>query len=260
MVLHPLTPEPAPSGDGFRPVWQAISQAQLRRREAYWLITQPDHAALAGALAGNFASKEFPQLEPEVVRAIGLHDSGWAIFAAETGAGASPPLDAAGKPLAFFEIAPADFLRAWTASIDRAAQVAPVGGIMVSRHFCWLGRYRLETRSDPPEVAAMLNGFLQREAGRQQRLQVLEARSEAALERLTSTLQFCDLLSLYLCSGAQDAVEFPQKLASRAISLRWRDGACVLDPSPFAAGVSLGVTARRYPGAPDTTTLGFLLW
>ncbi len=260
MVLHPLTADTAPP-NGFVPVWEAIFQAQRRRRDGYWLITQPDHAQLAGDLAARFTAADFPQLGPEVIRAIGLHDAGWGMFGAE-GAGAPPPLDAAGKPLSFFEIQPCDFLRAWAASIDRGEQCAPIGGLIVSRHFCWLGRYRLEARTDSPEVVTMIEDFLERESVRQRRLRALDQHSEDQLQRLTSTLQFCDLLSLYLCSGARPAAEFPQKdLAPRPIRLRWRDGACVLDPSPFTEGVSVGVTARRYPaGTPATASLGFLLW
>ncbi len=260
MVLHPVTSEP-PSNECL-PAWQAISATQLRRRDAYWLITQPDHAALAGALAARFSSPDFPQLEPEVVRAIGLHDAGWALFDAEAGT-AAPPVNAEGKPLAFFEIVPQDFLRAWTASIDRAEQIAPIGGLIVSRHFCWLGEYRLQTATDPPEVAAMVREFLQQEVARQQRLREHDGRSEAELLRLTAVLQFCDLLSLYLCSGARAPVIFPQQLASHPVRLSWREGGCALDPSPFREGVSLGITARRYPPVscgPQTASLAFLLW
>jgi hypothetical protein len=261
MVLHAITSEPA--GPEYVPVWQAIAATQLPRRDVYWLIPQPDHAALSGALAGRFASAEFPQLEPEVVQAIGLHDAGWAMFESEAAPDATPPLNGEGKPLSFFEIAPPEFLRAWSASIARAEEVAPVGGIMVSRHFCWLGQYRLGLRTDTPEIAAMLRQFLKGEAARQQRLSTRAGRAETELQRLTATLQFCDLLSLYLCCGTHDSVEFPQPLASRPIRLAWRDGGCRLDPSPFPEGVSMGVVARRYPpdpSAPTTTSLGFLLW
>ncbi len=260
MVLYSIMSEPGPAE--CLPAWQAIAATQLPCRDSYWLITQPDHAALSGALAARFAGPEFPQLDPDVVRAIGLHDAGWALFEAEA-RGAAPPVNAEGKPLAFFEIAPADFLKAWTASITRAEKVSPIGGIIVSRHFCWLGQYRLESRTDPPEVTAILREFLSAERARQQHLGERDRRPEGELQRLTATLQFCDLLSLYLCCGTRASVEFPQALASRRIRLTWRNGGCVLDPTPFRAGVSLSVSARRYPAqgdAPVTTSLGFLLW
>lgn len=260
MVLHSIAPEPQSSE--CVPAWQAISATQLCRRDVYWLVTQPDHAALSGALAARFSSPDFPRLEADVIRAIGLHDAGWRIFDAEAGT-AAPPLNAEGRPLSFFEIAPCDFLCAWTASIERAGQIAPIAGLIVSRHFCWLGRYRLQTSADAPEVTAAVRVFLDGEAARQHRLRRRDRRPEAELQRLTAVLQFCDLLSLYLCCGARASVEFPHQPASRPVRLAWRDGACVLDPSPFREGVSLGVTARRYPpdpSAPHTTSLAFLLW
>ncbi len=260
MVLRPLECDPPEAEAQVLPVWQAISRSQLRRRDAYWTITQPDHAALAGALAEKFDAPEFPRLESDVVRAIGLHDAGWAIFPAETGR-AKPPLDEAGKPLAFFQIEPRDFLQAWTASISHAEEGSAIGGIIVSRHFSWLGRMRLDTVQDPPETAALLRGFLQQEAARQQFLQQHE-RTEHDLETSTTVLQFCDLLSLYLCCGSRQPAEFPQRFAGKTVRAHWRDGACLLEPSPFRDGASLGVNASRYPFTPDeaNTTIGFLLW
>jgi hypothetical protein len=65
------------------------------------------------------------------------------------------------------------------------------------------------------------------------------------VERLVDLLQFCDLLSLYLCCGSHAHVQFPQAVGSRSITLR-RDGElCLLDPSPFREEISLGVPARR---------------
>lgn len=260
MVLRPVTYDTAEHDEPVVPVWQAISRTQLCLRDAYWTIAQPDHAALAGALAGRFASPDFPQLEPEVVSAIGLHDAGWAMFPSETGR-ATPPLDDAGKPLSFFQIEPRDFLRAWAASISRAEESSPIGGIIVSRHFCWLGQMRLDSHSDPPEITALLRDFIRHEAERQQRLHQRE-RKDRELEILTTALQFCDLLSLYLCCGSRQPAEFPQRFGSKAVRARWREGACLLEPSPFRNGASLGVNACRYPPAADNanTTLGFVLW
>ncbi len=259
MVLRPLDGDPGEPKEPLVPVWQAISRSQLRRRESYWTITQPDHAGLAGALASRFDSPDFPRLKPEVVRAIGLHDAGWAMFPAETGRTA-PPLDEAGKPLAFFQIEPRDFLRAWTASIRHAEEGSAIGGLIVSRHFSWLGQMRLDTVQDPPEITALLQDFVGQERARQQLLRQRERR-EPDLELLTTVLQFCDLLSLYLCCGSHQPAEFPQRFGSKPVRVHWREGACFLEPSPFRDGASLGVNACRYPAMPGetNTTLGFLL-
>jgi hypothetical protein len=238
-------------------VWNAIARRQKQYAASYWVVAQPDHAALSGALAANFSSHHFPALEEAVVRAIGVHDSGWGIFESE--ATCTPELTETGKPRSFIEIAPPRFTLAWTGSIDRAEEVAPMGGIIVSRHFCWLAEGRLVMHTDTEPDAALIRHFLEQEERRQQRLARLDPRHDQ-VERFVSVLQFCDLLSLYLCCGADDDVEFPQAFNSRPVRLRREQGACVLNPSPFAQPVSLAVAARRYPAAAEAaTTLPFLL-
>jgi Protein of unknown function (DUF3891) len=141
MVLHPIenvhgsvwhgSPTREPAADSpLISAWSAVERRQRAMSSEWWLISQPDHAALSAALAANFVSPEFPAIDPLLARAIEVHDAGWAMFAPETEVG-DPALDARGKPISFIEIDPPDFLRAWTASIDRAEQVCPAGGYIV---------------------------------------------------------------------------------------------------------------------------------
>jgi hypothetical protein len=265
MVLRPVVAS-MPPGEACISAWPAIERTQRRQAAEYWLITQPDHAALSGALARNFISAAFPPVDAEIARAIELHDAGWAIFAPEARLDAAPAANAAGKPVSFLEIEPADFLRAWDASIGGAEAVCAAGGYIVSRHFCVLGEGRLAAAFDNSEDTARLRHFLSSESERQQRLRLESGRVTAELEQLLLVLQFCDLLSLYLCCGASEDVEFPQAFAPGRVRLRREKEACLLDPSPFRAGggvcapVSFGVEARQYPVAtPRTTTLAFIV-
>ena len=76
-------------------------------------------------------------------------------------------------------------------------------------------------------------------------------------------LQFCDLLSLYLCCGAREAVEFPQSFGGRPLRLEPQSGdaACSISPSPFAAGgASLAVSGKRPGAGGEARTFAFLLW
>ena len=243
-----------------------IASSQKQLAEAYWLVTQPDHAALSGALAACMVAPGFPRVDPLLARAIALHDAGWAIFDCEASLTAAPGVDDRGKPISFLEIDPPRFLRAWTASIDRAESVCPAGGYIVSRHFCALGEGRLASAIDGPENTSRVRAFLEREAERHRRLLPQCALGPAELEALVLVLQFCDLLSLYLCCGARDAVEFPQPFTPGKVRIHRDNQAFVLRPSPFRAGdsdpeVSLGVEARRFPSATAAaTTLAFLLW
>jgi hypothetical protein len=132
------------------------------------------------------------------------------------------------------------------------------------RHFCALGEGRLASAIDGPENSSRLSEFLAREAEHRQRLLQQASQPEPELEALLLVLQFCDLLSLYLCCGATDAVEFPQQFAPGKVRIRRENQAFILHPSPFRCcesdpEVSLGVEARRFPSG-ATTTLAFLLW
>jgi hypothetical protein len=241
------------------PVWDAILPTQKTCAPEYWLITQPDHAALSGAIAAALGPPLLYQLSPEVVQGITHHDDGWAPFDAQVTV-------TNGRPFSFLDFLPKDFLRAWTSSIERAERISPVAGAMVSNHFWRLGRNRLEWGIDNAQDRQLLTDFLASEQERQQRLLAGQPRKE--LEFLTDVLQFCDVLSLYLCCGASRDVEFSQKFGSKPIRLQreaTRDQAavCRFEPSPFTAGgVNLAVGARRFPVGrqPATTMLPFLLW
>lgn len=272
MVLYPLTDEEIPNGQSSVaiPAWQAVETKQKQPADDWWLIAQPDHAALAGDLAANLSSPHLPPLDKDVIRAIAVHDAGWAQFdGGERGTGRDlevvlrdPKLDANGRPLSFLEMTPAEFLSAWTDSIVHAEQTGPIGGVIVSQHFCRLAENRLLWRIDNQQDTHSLQQFLRREAARRERLLEQDPRSPEQLRLLTDVLQFCDLLSLYLCCGAKVPIEFPQKFNGHAIKLTREGEMCYLSPSIFGAGVSLGVTARHYrrlKPAVDVTVLPFLL-
>ena len=241
------------------PIWDAILPTQKGKASEYWLITQPDHAGLSGDIAAALGPPLLPRLSPEVVQGIAHHDDGWAVFDARITL-------TDGRPFSFLDFLPKDFLRAWAASIERAERIAPIAGATVSGHFCRLAKYRLDWGVDGAQDRRLLLDFLESEHRRQQRL--LGGRSREEFEFVTDVLQFCDVLSLYLCCGAMQDVEFSQRFGSKPIRLRReaaRDQAavCRFEPSPFTGGgVDLAVIARRFPAGrqPDTTTLPFLLW
>ena len=83
-----------------------------------------------------------------------------------------------------------------------------------------------------------------------------QVRSQQEINHLVDILQFCDLLSLYLCCGARSEAVFPQNIASRPVTVRREGEICVLNPSPFAKGLSLGVAAQRDPTSrPETNAV-----
>src|SRR5579884_1094901 len=270
MILHPLTQKETAEGAGHAvSAWAAVERTQKQLAPAYWLIAQPDHAALAGDLAAAFSSPDFPDIGADVVQAISLHDAGWAKFDLKEDPSQAPPHElkfhpmcgSSGKPLSFFEISPAEFTRAWKESIEKAESASALGGVLVSKHFCRLGQGFMHDRATDPG-AKLVQEFLHAEARRQAKLVETVGRARAEIERLVDLLQFCDLLSLYLCCGSREDVEFPQRLAPSPIRLRRNGGGFHLEPAVIKSGASLGVTARRYPASntePNLTTLAFLL-
>lgn len=258
MVLHPLSFASVESPDDkeVMPAWDAVAQTQRASATAWCLVTQPDHAALAGDLASAIRAPDFPPRDAEVIHAITLHDAGWAASDNVM----TPRLNAGGRPLSFLEMGVPDFLLAWTISIERAEEVAPIGGFMVSEHFCRLGEMRLSMNLDGPVEREAIHQFLRAEGRRKERLAGRDRHSHAERAALVDALQFCDLLSLYLCCGAKHGVEFPQRFNQRRIRL-WREGQEYrTQPALFGAGISLGVAARRYPASGEPAmTIPFLL-
>jgi hypothetical protein len=247
---------------GMRPAWRAVEARQRREAESYLLVGQPEHARLSGDLAANFTSPQFPTLSPEMTEAIGAHDEGWSLFPAECANEHSTPMDRGepmlttdGKPRSFIEFAPADFIRAWSGSIDRAASLSSVGGVLVSRHFASLAEHSLRTIDHPHSDAELLREFLRQEQHRQCEMLVGNMLSEQQLGELLKVLQFCDLLSLALCCGITEEIVFPQCFSGRNIQMRFRDGVYELSPSPFqreqsgGRDVAVTVYAREYPGS-----------
>jgi hypothetical protein len=233
MLIRPLRP-PARTGDAPVPAWQAVQQTMLpSATEECWLITQADHAQLAGDIAGQLSN---PHLEAAAVEAIAVHDAGWKLL------DRIPP-SSDELPVSFFYVRPSDVGRAWLLSVDEAETRSPLAGLMVSGHFFRLASERARAGIDSGEDAAAIQNFLQHESGRQERLGRLAKCPGEEVERLIDALQFCDLLSLYLCCGAEVPAEFPQVVPEAGIVIRSDGDGYRLEPSPMARAIQLSVAA-----------------
>ncbi len=250
MVLRPISAAPR-AYSSPQPAWPVIEETQHRAAADYLLITQPDHAALAGAIAAALGPPLLPDLPPEIVQGIAVHDDGWAEFDAGE----------VNSPVSFIDLPPSTFLQAWRGSIARAAEVAPIAGAIVSRHFWRLGTGRINSKQDSPADERALRDFLTEENARQERL--TRGFEPKEFEFLTDVLQFCDVLSLYLCCGAEPDVEFPQCFCGQNVRLtrmgRQPTAVCRFQASPFSHDTDVAVMARRFPGS-GTVQLPFLLY
>jgi Protein of unknown function (DUF3891) len=243
----------------------------IRRRAAdgILLIRQTDHAALAAGLAAAVGNDRFPAPLPRgpVLKAVDLHDAGWPLH------DDSPTLNSRGEPTDVFEMPAADALAIWAASTQRAAEIDPYIGLLVSLHGLSLSsliqpdkarrqhdiftlikfqhaqiehqeefRRRLGMNVDSP----LHNGLADAGASPQEDL----------LRRNFSLLQFTDLLSLDLC---MDECKFPdadlladaeQPPIRLAIS-RTAENIFSIDPWPFEPrALQLSVPARKIPNRP----------
>ncbi len=252
MVLYPISHSHQDSAAGRLSAWDAIEGKQRQLSEDWWLVAQPDHAVLSGALARQIHSPYVPGLDEDMLQAIALHDEGWAAFD-------SSVHRHDGRPMSFLEAPVPDFLQAWRASIERAERDSAVGGIMVSEHFCRIARVRPKPAPGTASNQALIDKFVEEEAGRQSRLLHEQAHSRQDISVLVDVLQFCDLLSLYLCCGSRASIEFPQRFKGHAVGLCREDQLCRMQPAIFANGASLSVLARRYSDLRQSQNIPVLL-
>ncbi len=222
--------------------FDAIASVQKNDVLPCWFVTQPDHAHLSGMIAAGFDRRRFPELTADVVEAIGLHDEGWEIF---DGADPEPCPQAFHdeRAIPFTAIAPDQFLSAWGCSIGKAERVSALAGLVVSRHFQSLGRFGVARLEAQPDECSKVRQFLSAEQERERRLLGECSVGPEVVERLIAMLQFCDLLSLHLCSNAPQPVEFPQDFGRGRISLHREKSCAVLSPTPLASPISLSFAA-----------------
>jgi hypothetical protein len=237
MVIFPITGETASK----EPVsaWKAVEEREQQSYRDCWMITQPAHAALAGDLAAALTDGFFGPIDRTVSRSIALHDAGWSMDDAEQiqQLRADPKL----KPRSFLNASVDEFLGAWAKSIDTAEKFAPTGGYVVSRHF-----QRLSER-DAQDDGEKLARFRAHEKQRQNRLRSEVGLQEQALELLVDALQFCDLLSLYLCSGSKRSVKF----GDPALTLTRAGDEYRLEPFPFREHQQFSFSAMKHPAEID---------
>jgi hypothetical protein len=242
--------------------WEAIerSQRQLVGAKECWLITQPAHAALSAEIALKLKPEIFGAMDDPTIRAIALHDSGWsasdanAIQASRSIGGKKSAGKSPTQILPFIAVEPKESLAACNTSIEMAEKVSALGGFLVSEHF---RNIAIANRDKAP---ALISKFVANEELRQKKLRPKIALSDAEIQRLVEGLRFCDLLSLYLCSGASESVEFPQKAGDKNIMLeRTGNDQCSMSPFPFAAEEIFGISALRHPKLKEQSSARFFL-
>lgn len=131
---------------------------KTKRNGRYWLVTQPDHGAVAGylaahwgndrfALPGAFAPAQDPvRLRAETVLAIAEHDNGWWEWETE------PMLsDADALPQDLREVLQnqSEGMDRWRRGVPRLGEKHPYASLLISLHAYWLYAAKTEPAPDP---------------------------------------------------------------------------------------------------------------
>lgn len=162
--------------------------------DAFQLITQPDHAALAGAVMRHSAALADHPRRVSILLAVAEHDNGW------NEPDAAPSIDpASGVPFDFISAPSAVRQGVWPRGVARLAN-DPWAAALVAQHAIVIfNRYR----GDP----AWARFFTEMESLRREMVQA----SELLLPELLADYWFLglgDLISLTFCNGWTDVQTF----------------------------------------------------
>ena len=166
------------------------------------MITQNDHAKLAGLFAAHWGNRTFERPRPytSMMRAAQYHDGGWLRY--ET----NPYLDPATGKSPSYQQVPNDTaqLAAYQWAIDMLTDVDSYTGLLVSKHRTglWQSRYGAITQpppGPPRKLSGEIEDFIARNEARQHVITAGLDRHEVAVNY--NLLQVWDLLSLYICSN-----------------------------------------------------------
>jgi len=242
---------------GLSSAWGRIEAAQRSGRLPCLLVPQPAHAVLAGEIAAGLVAAAFGELPPEIVRAIQMHDTGWASSDAQQIQRLRSGQAAKGIPVSFVAIPPGEAAEAWTTSIDTIEGWSETGAIIVSRHFSLLAQHD----------QAHHQRFLQTERLRQRKLESSSMARGEDLERWTAALGFCDLVSLYLVSGLSSEVEFPlahpsspQAQTAPRVKMEMEGRTLRFTPETLRAGGALSIQALKHPVPAQGARAETLTW
>lgn len=213
---------------------------------ACWvLISQQDHARLAGELALSWGAAPWTELpvKETLLPTIFRHDDGW------NGWDAEPDVDGeTGRPVDFTEMELATAQSIWRNSIDSVADLGPLAQYLVAGHFVAL-RQRSD-ESDEYRNSSFIDEFSQRcdqwlTAWTAQFSQATTADALTALEML----QVFDLISLWFCCAERSESRSIQTAGGITLELAPLDSAHVaVSPWPWTVDeIVLTVVGRCVP-------------
>ncbi len=195
------------------------------------LITQPEHARLAGAIMTRWQADGLPTSpqRDEILLATRAHDDGW------SGVDARPLVDPGSGQVLDFVHAPVSLRQAlWPRAVERLSS-RPYAAALVAEH-------ALQVYHGAPTDPVWDAFFARMREIRDGYLAVSSPLEYADLTRDYFFVRMGDLLSLMFCG------QWADPLRGDSYTLWLRDNRLTISPDPFAGeSVGLHVLARRLP-------------
>jgi hypothetical protein len=226
-----------------------------READAYRVVTQPDHARLAGEMLALWRGDGLPAnpRRSEVIFAGREHDNGW------READAAPRCDGAGRPVDFIAMPPRERIEIWERGTSRFLEPRlgrpprPYAALLIVRHAREL--HRTARRE------SAWRDFVCRLAALERRLRLELGAGGRALAADYRLLNIADTLSLAACAGWARTLALPGLEARLETRLDARlearlDGndavgaTVLLAPLPLAGATTFRVPCRRIPLRP----------
>jgi hypothetical protein len=198
------------------------------------LITQPDHAHLAGRIMERWVPLRDHPRRATILHAIAEHDAGW------TELDAAPAVDPATGRIIDFISAPASVKQAVWPRAVRSLSNDPWGAALVAQHAITVyDRYRTDSE---------WHGFFREMEALRDSLVRTTARPGSQLIADYEFVRLGDLISLAFCTGWDDEQRFG----------RWRiirvEDRVLVSPDAFeGAVVPFSVEGRMIPAGPFAT-------
>jgi hypothetical protein len=238
-----------------------------RARDEFFLFTQNDHAILAAKFAEHVENERFEELSPRLIQAIRLHDAGWPLHDDH------PTLNADGFPIDVFESTPEIALQVWPASAQKAEEVDPYAGLLVSQHVFFLAGFATSGTfsqrwdlNNKPALKFAVAKFQQREV---ERWEATRSRlgidpNEDPFQNDLRILQAMDLISLGACCTEPPVAktfDLRPSVGVPPIGLqikRVNESDVTVDPWPFdSARLEFEIPFKRVPATAFPSAMAF---
>lgn len=219
-------------------------------KEGWFLISQHDHAELAGDIMKYWGNDRLTRPEPydEVIFAISEHDNGW------RGWDSSPKVSPEnGYPMNFMEMNFPDQYEIWTRCFKRHAAEHPYASALIALHFRTFNERVVNKNPDnngAKDLRAEMDDFI----SRMLRIDIPNAVLNSLPKQVRTNLRFVqigDVISLALCHGWSEIgindVPLDYNGSVGAMDIKSDDGKnFILSPYPFSRPlIRCGIRGRR---------------